>query len=115
MTKINEFQDIFSWQKGRELVVNIYRAFSNSKDFGFRDQIQRASVSVITNIAEGFERRTNADFKHFLYMAKASNAEVRSLLIIARDLNYIPNETYEKNYGLSITIGKLISALIKTL
>jgi four helix bundle protein len=67
MMKIERFEDIIAWQKAKELSVQVYGMFENSKDFGFKDQIQRASVSVMNNIAEGFERRGNKEFRHFLY------------------------------------------------
>ena len=66
--KIERFEDIIAWQKAKELVLLIYRDFNHSKDFGFRDQIQRASVSVMNNIAEGFERKTNNELKQFLFI-----------------------------------------------
>ncbi len=86
---IKKFEEIISWQKARELNLIIYSHFKNSKDFGFRDQIQRASVSIMNNIAEGFERGGNKEFKNYLYISKASCAEVRSMLYLALDLGYI--------------------------
>ncbi len=88
--RIDKFEDVIAWQKAKELTIMIYRVFADSKDFSFRDQIQRAAVSVVNNIAEGFERRTNNEFKHFLYMAKGSCGEVRSMLYISKELNKIP-------------------------
>ena len=76
--KFERFEDIVAWRKAGELTVAVYKAFSESKDFGFRDQIQRASISVMNNIAEGFERQSHNEFKHFLYVAKGSCGEVRS-------------------------------------
>jgi four helix bundle protein len=86
MMKIKRFEDIIAWQKAKELSVQVYGLFENSKDFGFKDQIQRASVSVMNNIAEGFERRGNKEFRHFLYIAKGSCGEVRSMLYLAKEL-----------------------------
>jgi len=86
---IKKFEDISSWKKSKELVLLIYETFKDSKDFGFKNQIERASVSVMNNIAEGFERQTNNEFKHFLYMAKGSVGEVRSMLYLALDLDKI--------------------------
>lgn len=68
--KIERFEDVIAWQKAKEFSVGVYSLFSESRDFGFRDQIQRASVSVMNNIAEGFERKSNKEFKHFLFIAK---------------------------------------------
>lgn len=70
--RIEQFEDIKVWQKSKDLSVAIYRLFEASKDFGFRDQIQLASVSVMNNIAEGFKRKGNKEFVYFLYIAKGS-------------------------------------------
>ena len=70
--KIERFEDMISWQKAKKLTVEIYKNFDNCKDYGFRDQIQRASVSIMNNIAEGFERRGDKEFKHFLFITKGS-------------------------------------------
>ena len=83
---IKSFEDIIAWKKAKELNLLIYRNFRNRRDFSFRDQIQRASVSIMNNIAEGFERGGNKEFKNFLFIAKGSCAEVRSMLILALDL-----------------------------
>ncbi len=87
--KISRFEDILSWQKSRKLTNLIYNQFSDINDRGFKDQIQRASVSIMNNIAEGFERNSDAEFKRFLDFAKASCGEVRSMLYLAEDLKYI--------------------------
>ncbi|MBN1998488.1 four helix bundle protein [candidate division KSB1 bacterium] len=113
--KIQRFEDIIAWQKAKRLTVNIYMLFQESRDFGFRDQIQRASVSIMNNIAEGFERRSNNEFKHFLYIAKGSCGEVRSMLILATELHKIHKEESTKLIGLSEEISKILSGLIKTL
>lgn len=84
--QFERFEDIIAWQKARILSVDIYKTFEKSKDFGFKDQVQRASVSIMNNIAEGFERQTNREFRQFLFIAKGSCAEVRSMLYLARDL-----------------------------
>ena len=70
--KIERFKDILAWQKAKEMSLSIYSLFKELKDFGFKDQICRASVSVMNNIAEGFERRSDNEFKHFLFVAKGS-------------------------------------------
>jgi len=87
--KFDRFEDIIAWQKAKELTIQVYQLFENSKDFGFKDQIQRASVSVMNNIAEGFERKSNNEFKQFLFIAKGSCGEVRSMLYLAKELNKI--------------------------
>jgi four helix bundle protein len=112
---IKRFEEIISWQKARELNLIIYNHFKNSKDFGFRDQIQRASVSIMNNIAEGFERGGNKELRNYLYISKASCAEVRSMLYLALDLEFMTKEQFAKTYGLSIDISNLLSGFIKTL
>ncbi|MDQ5953131.1 MAG: hypothetical protein QG551_359, partial [Patescibacteria group bacterium] len=102
-------------QKSKELTLLIYSNFKNCKDFSFKNQIERASISVMNNIAEGFERQTNKEFKNFLYIAKGSCGEVRSMLGIAMDLNYIQKVEFGKLEDKSIEISKLLSGLIKTL
>jgi len=113
--KIERFEDIISWQKSKELSVSIYKIFKSNTDFGFRNQIERSSVSVMNNIAEGFERQTNNEFRQFLYIAKGSCGEVRSMLYLAKDLDKITIENFKSLYSLTIEISKLLSGLIKSL
>jgi four helix bundle protein len=87
--------------KIKRLAKNIYITFGDSINFGFRDQILRASVSVMNNIAEGFERKSNTEFKHFLYISKGSCGEVRSMLTLASELQKIDEENYLKLFALS--------------
>jgi four helix bundle protein len=112
---IIRFEDIVAWQKAKDLAKEIYFIFSESKDFGFKDQIQRASISVMNNIAEGYERKSNNEFKHFLYIAKGSCGEVRSMLIISHELGKIKEEDFVKLFSLSEEISRMLSGLIKTL
>ena len=113
--KINRFEDIIAWQKAFLLAVAIYKLFESSKDFGFKDQIQRASISIMNNTAEGFERKSNNEFKHFLFIAKGSCGEVRSMIILAKELSKITESDANKCYDLSEEISKILSGLIKTL
>lgn len=112
---IERFEDIIAWQKAKVLAVRIYVLFRDSKDFGFTNQIQRASVSIMNNIAEGFERKGDKEFKHFLFIAKGSCGEVRSMLIMANDLNMVSANDYSELHSLSEEISKILSGLIKTL
>ena len=112
---IERFEDIIAWQKAKELTVQIYRLFEESKDFGFKEQIQRASVSVMNNIAEGFERNSNKEFRNFLFITKGSCAEVRSMLNLALELKYISKEVSDNLKKSSLEISKMLSGLIKTL
>lgn len=113
--KFSRFEEILAWQKAKELSLLIYATFSNCRDYSFRDQIQRASISVMNNIAEGFERSSDKEFKHFLFIAKGSSAEIRSMIVIASELGYVNKETEIKIYNLSEEISKMLSGLIKTL
>jgi four helix bundle protein len=112
---INKFEDIIAWQKGGELSLAIYKQFKESRDFGLKNQIERASVSIMNNVAEGFERQSNKEFIYFLYIAKGSCGEVRSMLYLARRLDYINDKQFNYFYELSIEISKLLSGLIKSL
>jgi four helix bundle protein len=119
MAKINSFEEIKAWQKARELNAEIYKLTNKnssfSKDFGLRDQIRRCSISISSNIAEGFERETSKEFRRFLYIAKASAGEFRSQLYLASDLEYISSEEFEKLNLKVNDISKMISGLIKYL
>lgn len=103
------------WKESRKLVCEIYSQFEHCRDYGFRDQIQRASVSVMNNIAEGFERYSDAEFCRFLDISKASSGEVRSMFYLAEDLEYIDQdiaqEMREKSKILSASIQNLIKKL----
>lgn len=115
MTKVESFEDLIVWKEARELVSLIYKTFNNSKDFGFKDQIQRASISIMNNISEGFERSSNADFVRFLFISKASAGEVRSMIYIALDLGYISDELAKELLDKSRKLAASISNFIKYL
>ncbi|MGW8185531.1 MAG: four helix bundle protein [Candidatus Moraniibacteriota bacterium] len=115
MGKIEKFEDIIVWQKSKLLIVDIYKDFKNCKDYAFRDQIQRASVSIMNNIAEGYERMGNKEFAKFLYIAKGSCGEVRSMLHLALDLEYINKQTFDLNLERTLEISRMLSSFIKKL
>jgi four helix bundle protein len=118
MGKFNSFEEINSWQKSRIFNKKIYLVTENSnfkKDFDFVRQIRRASLSISSNIAEGFERNTDKEFVYFLYVAKASAGEVRSQLYLAFDLEYIIKEEFEMLLNSVTEISKLLSGFIKYL
>jgi len=118
MAAFQRFEDIKAWQKARELTKEIYLITSDNlffKDFGLRDQIRRASVSIMANIAEGFGRRTNKDFANFLVISHGSAAEVQSHLYVASDLNYISPEEFTKLYQLLDEISRMTMALCQHL
>ncbi len=119
MAAARSFEELWIWQQARSVVKDIYADFgegtAGSRDFGLRDQIQKAGVSIMNNIAEGFERSSDADFARFLNIAKGSCGEVRSLYYTAEDLHYISTETdnqrREKTKQLSAGIASLRSHL----
>ena len=116
--KIERFEDIQAWQKARELVRSIYEITSRgdfAKDYSLKDQIRRASVSVMSNIAEGFSRQTDKEFTQFLHIALGSVAEAQSQLYIAQDLRYISKEDFNKIYKLGSETARLITGFIKYL
>ncbi len=113
--KIERFEDILSWEKAKDMTIEIYSVFKEQRDFSFKNQIERTSVSVMNNIAEGFERKTNNEFKYFLFVAKGACGEVWSMLTLAKDLEKINEEQHLKLYNISVEISKLLSGLIKTL
>jgi len=89
MTKFTSFEEIDIWKLARILTSEIYCEFKKSRDFSFRDQIQKSCVSIMNNIAEGYERNTSNEFVHFLKIAKASAGEVKSMLYLSEDLGYL--------------------------
>ena len=119
MAKFNSFEEIVAWQKARDLNKEIYIITKTSslfsKDYGLRDQIRRASISISSNIAEGFERETTKEFVRFLYIAKASAGEFRSQLYLAKDIDYITNDLFDDLKNKVNDISKLIAGLIKYL
>src|SRR5690242_17067643 len=103
MASITRFEEINAWRKTKDLVREIYLVCGTgrfSRDFGLKDQICRAAVSSMSNIAEGFGRRSTKDFAHFLDVARGSVLEVQSLLHVARDLNYINEIDFKRLYDL---------------
>lgn len=111
----HSFKDILAWQKAHALTVDIYAAFSSCRDYSFRDQIKRASLSIINNITEGYARRSDKVLKIFLFIAKGSAAEVESMSIIASDLRYIDSATQKKLIGDVDTTSRIISGFINKL
>ncbi len=112
------FEQIISWQKARELNKNIYGITLKSnfnKDFALRDQIRRASISITSNIAEGYDRKSTKEFIYFLNIAQASCYEVRSQLYLSMDISYITKKEFEELFDLCEEISKTIFGLIKHL
>lgn len=118
MSKIERFEDIKAWQQARSLVKEVYQATGEgkfAKDFSLKDQIRRAAVSVISNIAEGFSRQTDKEFVQFLHIAKGSTSEVQSQLYVALDLRYISQEGFDNLYKQADEVGRLIFGFIRYL
>ena len=118
MGTIRKFEDIEAWQKARELTRQIYTLSGSgqfARDFGLRDQIRRASVSIMSNIAEGFGRGGNREFIQFLSTAKGSASEVQAQLYVALDANHINGEQFQSLYALTQSVGNMIGGLIRYL
>ncbi len=112
--KIVRFEDLIAWQKARILTGTVYRATSEglfNKDFGLREQIRRAAVSTMSNIAEGFERGSAAEFSRFLSIAKASCAELRSQLYVAVDVGYLNEDAFDVLIAQADEVARIIGGL----
>lgn len=112
--KVERFEDLIAWQKARQLTAEIYRITAHGefvKDFGLRDQIRRAAVSVMSNIAEGFDRGSRGEFHQFLVVAKASCAEVRSQLYVAQDVRYIDQEAFNNLNSSTDKLSRILGGL----
>jgi len=118
MAKIERFEDIDGWQLGRELTQQVYkltRVGEFAKDFGLKDQIRRASGSVMHNIAEGFDGGSDAEFVKFLRYAQRSSTEVKSELYVALDQSYISQQQFEAVYKLATRVHDVIGGFIRYL
>ena len=113
--KIGSFEDILAWQQAHELVTGIYSQVKAKGDYGFRDQITRAAVSIMNNIAEGFERGSDKEFRQFLFIAKGSCGEVRSMLLLAKDFGYVSPGDYEILKTKCISVSRMLSGFIKSI
>lgn len=118
MALIKKFEDIVAWQQARTLVTSIYKITSAgalAKDYGLRDQIQRAAVSAMTNIAEGFDCESKMEFARFLGIVRRSVVEVQSLLYVALDVGYISQEIFNAEYQQAEKTKALIGGLKRSL
>jgi four helix bundle protein len=109
------FEDMIAWQKAQDFAVVIYKDFKNNNDWDFKNQICRACISISNNLAEGFDRGTNPEFRRFSYIALASNSEVKSMLYLALRLNYIDEIRFKALLLRSEEIAKILNGLIKSL
>jgi len=118
MSKISRFEDIEAWQISRTLVKSVYALTKEdcfSKDWGLKDQIQRSAVSIMSNIAEGFERRSDKEFRQFLFISKSSAGELRSLLYVAYDIGYITKAQFDSLATDAQTVSGKVGSFIKYL
>ena len=118
MAKFEGFEEIEAWQKAYSVTMQIYQITDSgrfSKDFGLRDQIRRAAISVMANIAEGHGRKSNSEFANFLNIARGSTHEVQSHLYIAKGLNYIEQNDFEKLYGMLGEVSRMTLGLARYL
>lgn len=119
MAKINRFEEIEAWQEARKLVNMVYNAINKNKafqkDYRLVGQIQGAAVSSMSNIAEGFSRRSNKEFIQYLFISKSSAAEVQSQLYVTLDQEYITQEVFEEIYQQAEKVSKMDSGFIKYL
>jgi four helix bundle protein len=118
MSVIEKFEDIEAWKKARSLTNTVYKITSRgefARDYGLREQMRRASVSVLSNIAEGFEREGNNEFCQFLSLAKGSCGEVRAQLYVALDQHYITDEQFAAISQQAAEVSRLISGFMKYL
>jgi len=116
--KVIRFEDLEAWQKARGLTLEVYQLTANdrfSRDYGLRDQMRRASVSIMANVAEGFSRKSDKEFSQFLFIAKSSAAELQSHAYVALDQEYIGESDFEKLYDNLDHTSRMISNLIKHL
>ncbi|MCK4525866.1 four helix bundle protein [candidate division WOR-3 bacterium] len=115
MSKIEKFEDIEAWKKAREIVEDIYGITNKgnfSQDFALKDQMRRAAISIPSNIAEGFSRRSNKEFIQFLFIAKGSASELQTQLYLALDRKYLTEEQFNDFYKDLEAIARQISRFI---
>jgi len=118
MATYKSFEDLPVWKSAKDLAAIVYKVTSKgkvSKDYGLKDQIQRAAVSVSSNIAEGFERGTKRGFVQFLYIARGSCGELRSQIFIAKDIGYLDNREFEELYNTTKKVSNQINGFIEYL
>lgn len=110
---LQSFKDLVVWQKAKVLTLDIYKELNGCRDYGFKDQIQRASVSIMNNIAEGYAKQSDKALSNFLFIARGSTAEVESMLLIAPELGFLKADTQQKLVAQTEEVGKLLTSFIK--
>jgi four helix bundle protein len=115
MADYRSYKKLDCWQTAKEMTLLVYRTFVSLKDFSFRDQVQSASVSTMSNIAEGYSRFSQKEFVRFLQIALASNTEVSSLLDLSKDIGYINSESFQKIDEMNIKLSKQLTSFINSI
>ena len=118
VSKVEKFEDLVVWQKARKLVRSVYGLTADQRfrhDYNLRDQLRRATVSVLANIAEGFERGSQKEFGRFLSIARGSCAEVKAVAYVALDQNYVTEPQFDSLYAQCSEIGRLLNGLKRSL
>lgn len=110
--RIEKFEDVISWQRGKELFLILSRLYGDEKNYAFKDQLLRATLSITNNIAEGFDRGSDRELRQFLVIARGSCAEVRSMLIIGRESKKAPIEESNNAIELTREISRLLTGFI---
>lgn len=116
--KIESFTDLLAWQKAHQLVLSIYKAtkaFPLDEVYGLTNQIRRASISISSNLAEGFSRKSQAEKRQFYYMSIGSLTEVQNQLLISKDIGYLPNSLFKDIAEQTVSVSKLVNSLIKNI
>lgn len=116
--KIKSFTDLIAWQKAHSLALdvhNVSKSFPKDERYGLTNQIRRAALSISSNIAEGFSRRTNKDKTQFYFVAPGSLTEVQNQLLFARDVKYLPDDSFKNLSELAVGVHKLLNGLIKSI
>jgi four helix bundle protein len=114
MARISRFEELLVWQKAKSLAVDLYRVTRSgpiSRDFALRDQMRSAAISVMSNIAEGFERFSRAEFRHFLSISRGSAAELRSQLYLAYELEYLTEHDIDHLRSVSVEVTRMLTSL----
>ncbi|NDA26243.1 MAG: four helix bundle protein [Verrucomicrobia bacterium] len=109
------FENLEAWQMARRLAVQVYQTFRYCRDYGFRDQICRSAMSISSNVAEGVERNSPAEFRNFIGVAKGSAGELRSQLILANDLGYISKDNFQRLLDQSVHVSQMLGGLIRSI
>lgn len=109
------FERLEVWRLARNLAVQVYKNFDGCRDFGFRSQICRSAISISSNVAEGVERNSPAEFRNFIGVAKGSAGELRSQLILANDLGYLPKDHFQSLLDQSVRVSQMLGGLIRSI